>query len=103
LASSSACGWSRGPIVVEIAEVNPRCEKATRVDIGFLPSIALGNKLLSCLRQNDRMYPFDIYQARAAECQQRAKNAQTEDEKQSWLALADSWLTTAQLRQAEAS
>jgi len=49
------------------------------------------------------MYPFDIFQARAAECQQRAKNAQTEDEKHSWLALADSWLVTAQLRQTEAT
>jgi hypothetical protein len=48
------------------------------------------------------MYAFDTYQARAAECQQRAKGAQTEDEKQSWLALADSWLMTAKLRQAEA-
>jgi hypothetical protein len=41
------------------------------------------------------MYEFDIYQARAAEYQQSAKDAQTEDEKQSWLALADSWLVTA--------
>jgi hypothetical protein len=48
------------------------------------------------------MYPFDIFQVHAAECQQRAKNAQTEDEKHSWLALADSWLMTAQLRQTEA-
>jgi hypothetical protein len=49
------------------------------------------------------MYEFDIFQARAAECQQRAKSAQSEDEKQGWLALADSWLVTAQLRQAEAT
>jgi hypothetical protein len=49
------------------------------------------------------MYTFDVFQARAAECQQRAKNAQTEDEKHSWLALADSWLVTAQLRQTEAT
>jgi hypothetical protein len=49
------------------------------------------------------MYAFDMYQARAAECQQRAKNAQSDDEKQSWLALAESWLMTAQLRQTEAA
>jgi hypothetical protein len=47
------------------------------------------------------MHGFDIFQARAAECQQRAKDAQTENEKQSWLALADSWLVTAELRQTE--
>ncbi len=49
------------------------------------------------------MDAFDLYQARAAECQQRAKVAQTEDERQSWLALADSWLMTALLQQTEAS
>jgi len=48
------------------------------------------------------MYPFDIYQARAAECQQKAEVAQSEDEKQSWLALADSWLMTSLLWQNEA-
>jgi len=48
-----------------------------------------GKELLRRLKQNARMYPFDIYQARAAECQQKAKVAQSEDEKQSWLALAD--------------
>jgi hypothetical protein len=49
------------------------------------------------------MNPFDTFQARAAECRQRAKDAQTEDDKQSWLALADSWLMTALLRQTEAT
>ena len=48
------------------------------------------------------MSAFDIYQARAAECQQKAKATQSEDEKQSWLALADSWLVTAELRRTEA-
>ena len=47
------------------------------------------------------MYEFDIFKARAAECEQRAKNSETEDEKQSWLAIADSWHVTAKLRQAE--
>jgi hypothetical protein len=46
------------------------------------------------------MFEFDIFKARAAECEQRAKAAKTEDEKQSWLAMADSWLVTAALRQA---
>jgi hypothetical protein len=49
------------------------------------------------------MYAFDIYQARAAECEQRAKDAQSEDEKQSWLALAESWIVTAELRQTASS
>jgi hypothetical protein len=49
------------------------------------------------------MYSFDVYQARVAECVQKAKDARTEDEKESWLALADSWLMTAQLRQIEVS
>jgi len=66
------------------------------------PSDARGKELLRRLRQNARMYPFDIYQARAAECQQKAKVAQSEDEKQSWLALADSWLMTSLLWQNEA-
>ena len=49
------------------------------------------------------MYAFDIYHARAAECQQRAKDAQSEDEKHSWLALSESWIVTAELRQTESS
>jgi hypothetical protein len=49
------------------------------------------------------MYAFDIFQARVAECRQRAKDAPTADEEQSWLALADSWLVTAELRQTEAA
>ena len=65
--------------------------------------MAYSKKFLRNQVQNARMYEFDIFQARAAECQQRAKSAQSEDEKQGWLALADSWLVTAQLRQAEAT
>ncbi len=34
---------------------------------------------------------------RAARCQEKAKAAQTEDDKQSWLVLAQSWLETAEL------
>jgi hypothetical protein len=49
------------------------------------------------------MYAFDDFQARAAECRRRAKNAQTEDEKHSWLALAESWRVTGRLRQTEAT
>jgi hypothetical protein len=35
---------------------------------------------------------------RAARCQEKAKTAQTEDDKHSWLALAQSWLETAELQ-----
>jgi len=36
--------------------------------------------------------------ANAARCLRMAKNAQDKEEKQSWLAMAESWLTTVQLR-----
>ena len=36
----------------------------------------------------------------AARCLRMAKSAQNKEEKQSWLALAESWLTTVQLRSA---
>jgi hypothetical protein len=36
--------------------------------------------------------------ANAARCLRMAKSAQDKDEKQSWLAMAESWLTTVQLR-----
>ena len=78
----------RGPAKIKIARLRP---------------VVRGKKLLRCSRQNTRMYAFDIYQGRAAECQQKVKVAATEDEQQSWLALADSWLVTAELRQTEAS
>ncbi len=38
------------------------------------------------------------YMARAAKCEQKAKSVQDEDERQSWLALADSWRQTAELQ-----
>ena len=41
---------------------------------------------------------FDEHIARAAECQQKAKVARTDEDKLSWLTLADSWLKTAQLQ-----
>jgi hypothetical protein len=34
----------------------------------------------------------------AAKCLRMAKSAQNQDDKQSWLALAESWLTTVQLQ-----
>jgi hypothetical protein len=37
------------------------------------------------------------YVARAAVCEQRAKDARTENEKQSWLVMADSWRKTVKL------
>jgi hypothetical protein len=44
----------------------------------------------------------DEDRACAAECLHMAKSVQNEDEKQSWLALTDSWLLTFQLRQVTA-
>jgi hypothetical protein len=46
-----------------------------------------------------QMSEYNEYRARAAELQQKAKGAAGEDEKQSWLALADSWLQTAELQE----
>lgn len=43
------------------------------------------------------MREFDHYMARVAECEQRAKGARSDDDKQSWLAMADSWRSTAEL------
>jgi hypothetical protein len=45
------------------------------------------------------MSEFDVYKARVAECEQRAKTAKCEDDKQTWLIMADSWRVTATLRQ----
>jgi hypothetical protein len=45
------------------------------------------------------MRDFNHYMARAAECQQKAKSARNEEDKQSWLAMADSWRQTAELQQ----
>ena len=44
------------------------------------------------------MWDLDVYAARAAECQRKAQEAQREDEKQSWLTMADSWQRTAELK-----
>lgn len=41
---------------------------------------------------------FDEHMARAAECQQKAKVARSDEDKLSWLTLADSWLKTAELQ-----
>lgn len=49
------------------------------------------------MRTGIEMYEYDEHVARAAECQQKAKSARVEDDKHSWLALADSWLQTAEL------
>lgn len=38
------------------------------------------------------MSAYNHYRARAAEYQQRAENAPNEQDKYSWLALAESWL-----------
>ena len=43
------------------------------------------------------MREFDRYMAHVAECEQRAKGARSDDDRQSWLAMADSWRHTADL------
>lgn len=48
------------------------------------------------------MNEYDEERACAAECLRMAKSVRNEDEKQSWLALADSWVLTFQLRQVTA-
>ena len=40
---------------------------------------------------NNPMREHNEYVARVAACEQSAKNARTEGEKQSWLVMADSW------------
>jgi hypothetical protein len=42
---------------------------------------------------------LDVCAASAAECQQKAKGAKSEEDRQSWLAMADSWQETAKLRE----
>ena len=46
------------------------------------------------------MRDYDIARDIAAQCQRKAEAAQGEHDKHSWLALADSWLQTADLKQA---
>jgi hypothetical protein len=41
---------------------------------------------------------FNEYVARVAECEQEAKTARNENNKHSWLAMADSWRKTAELQ-----
>ena len=45
------------------------------------------------------MREYHEYLARAAVCEQRAKDARTEGEKQSWLVMADSWRETVKLQE----
>jgi hypothetical protein len=49
------------------------------------------------------MIEIDEDRARAAECLRMAKRAGNEDEEQSWLVLAESWLQSAQIRQISAT
>ena len=44
------------------------------------------------------MNEINRQRANAARCLRMAKSAQDNDEKQSWLAMAESWLATVQLR-----
>jgi hypothetical protein len=45
------------------------------------------------------MREYNEYVARVALCEQRAKDARTEGEKQSWLVMADSWRETVKLQE----
>ena len=45
------------------------------------------------------MREYNEYLVRVAECEQRSKTARNEGEKQSWLAMADSWRETAKLQE----
>ncbi len=45
------------------------------------------------------MSDYNEYMARVAVCEQRAKDARTENEKQSWLVMADSWRETVKLQE----
>ncbi len=45
------------------------------------------------------MRDYNEYVARVAVCEQRAKDARTENEKQSWLVMADSWRETVKLQE----
>ena len=44
------------------------------------------------------MREYKEYTARVAECEQRAKDASSAAEKQSWLLMAESWRETAKLQ-----
>ncbi len=43
------------------------------------------------------MSKYSVARNIAAQCQHKAEAVQNKDEKQSWLAVADSWLKTAEL------
>ena len=45
-----------------------------------------------------QMREYNEYAARVAECEQRAKNARSEAERQSWLVMTDSWREMAKLQ-----
>ncbi len=46
------------------------------------------------------MREYNKYAAHVAECEQQAKDARNETERQSWLVMADSWRETAKLQEA---
>jgi len=48
---------------------------------------------------DNRMREDNEYLTRVAVCEQRAKDARTESEKQSWLVMADSWRETVKLQE----
>jgi hypothetical protein len=48
---------------------------------------------------DNSMGEYNEWMARVALCEQRAKGARTESEKQHWLVMADSWRETVKLRE----
>jgi hypothetical protein len=66
-----------------------------RPGMGRLPTHTRGVLLFG----DNRMREDNEYVARAAVCEQRAKEARTESEKQSWLVMADSWRETVKLQE----
>ncbi len=45
------------------------------------------------------MREYNEYATRVVECEQRAKDARSEPERQSWLVMVDSWRETAKLQE----
>jgi hypothetical protein len=66
--------------------------------------VPAGNEKLTHTRQGfyfgkNPMREYNDYMARVAQCEQRAKDARTESEKQGWLVMADSWRETVKLQE----
>jgi hypothetical protein len=58
-----------------------------------------GTRHAGLLFWDNPMREYNEYMARVAVCEQRAKDARTESEKESWLVMADSWRETVKLQE----